>query len=43
MLQLLDDVDDLAAWAYQAWLPLAQRVAGLAGLLALTLVVFLPH
>jgi hypothetical protein len=43
VLQLLDDVDDLAAWAHQAWLPLAKRAAGLAGLLTLTLVVFLPH
>lgn len=43
MLQLLDDLDDLAAWAHQAWLPLAARAAGLAGFVALTLVAFLPR
>jgi hypothetical protein len=41
-LQLLDDLDDLVACVNQAWLAVAWRGAGIAGLLAAVLAVSLP-
>jgi hypothetical protein len=42
VLQMLDDLDDVASWIHQAWLAIAWPAAGLAGLLAVILAVALP-
>lgn len=43
VLQILDDLDDLAACVNHAWLAMAWRGAGLASLATVALVLFLPH
>lgn len=42
ILQLLDDLDDVMACVNQAWLTVAWRGAGVAGLLAAVLAVSIP-
>jgi hypothetical protein len=42
VLQLMDELDDVVAWLGHAWLRLAWRGAGLAGLCAIVLAAYLP-